>query len=155
MECVARAGKRYVLHGRSPDRVARFGYGDLVLMSSPGQYAWVDMDSGERRVPTAADLDDAIRLGDALPNLDIVGAMAMPTEFPAAYRDVGAHGGVGPRDDEADAGVGRQRPHGPLRAGNLPRDRRRRGGLARAADGRGIPRARSAPCSFRATGWIF
>jgi trimethylamine--corrinoid protein Co-methyltransferase len=88
MECVSRAGKRYILHGRSPDRVARFGYGDLVLMSSPGQYAWVDMDTGERRAPTAADLRDAIRLGDALPNVDIVGAMATPSEVPAACRDV-------------------------------------------------------------------
>lgn len=88
MDCVARAGKKYLLHGRSPERVARFGHGDLVLMSSPGQYGWVDMESGHRRAPIVQDARNAIRLGDALPNVTIVGSMAMPEEVPAAYRDV-------------------------------------------------------------------
>ena len=88
MDSVARAGKKYILHGRSPGRTARFGYGDLVLMSSPGQYAWVDGGTGRRRPPTAKDLEDAIRLGDALPNVTIVGAMAAVADVPAAYRDV-------------------------------------------------------------------
>src|SRR5512142_2520268 len=38
LDSVARAGKKYVLYGRDRQRTARFGYGDLVLMSSPGQY---------------------------------------------------------------------------------------------------------------------
>ena len=95
MDCVARAGKEYVLYGRSPDsrvyspaRTARLGYGDLVLMSSPGQYAWVDMESGQRRAPSIQDARDAIRLGDALPNVTIVGAMGMPAEVPTTHRDV-------------------------------------------------------------------
>ncbi len=88
MDSVARAGKKYILYGRSSERTARFGYGDFVLMSSPGQYAWIDTDTGERRPPTKQDLDDAIRLGDALPNLTIVGAMAAVAGVPAAYRDV-------------------------------------------------------------------
>jgi trimethylamine--corrinoid protein Co-methyltransferase len=88
MDCVALAGKRYVLYGRSPACVARFGYGDLVLMSSPGQFAWIDAETGQRRPPTVQDLHDAIRLGDALPNVTIVGAMAVAAEVPVAYRDV-------------------------------------------------------------------
>lgn len=88
MECVTKAGKKYVLHGRSPSKVARFGHGDLVLMSSPGQYAWIDQASGHRRPPTVADLHDAIKLGDALEHVDIVGAMAAVEEIPAVYRDV-------------------------------------------------------------------
>jgi len=88
MDCLARAGKRYILYGRDPARVARFGYGDLVLMSSPGQYMWVDPASSRRRPPTVDDLHDAIRLGDALEHVDIVGAMAVPAEIPPAYRDV-------------------------------------------------------------------
>jgi trimethylamine--corrinoid protein Co-methyltransferase len=88
MDSIARAGKKYVLYGRSPQRMARFGYGDFVLMSSPGQYAWVDAETGERRPPTTDDLANAIRLGDALPNVDIVGAMAVAADVPAAYRDV-------------------------------------------------------------------
>jgi len=88
MDCVEKAPKRYVLYGRDPEHVARFGYGDQVLMSSPGQFAWIDPDSWQRRAPTAQDLHDAIRLGDALPNVTIVGAMAMVADVPVAYRDV-------------------------------------------------------------------
>ena len=47
MESVARAGKQFVIYGRDPERVARFGHGDLVLMSSPGQYAWIDTRTGD------------------------------------------------------------------------------------------------------------
>jgi len=85
---IEQATKEYVLYGRDPERVARFGYGDQVLMSSPGQYAWVDPETWQRRPPTAQDLRDAIRLGDALANVTIVGAMAVVADVPTAYRDV-------------------------------------------------------------------
>ncbi|NQT83182.1 trimethylamine methyltransferase family protein [bacterium] len=88
MDCIALAGKQYVLHGRDRDRTARFGFGDLVLMSSPGQKAWIDSDTGELRPATMQDLRDAICLGDALPNITIVGSMAQPEEAPETYRDV-------------------------------------------------------------------
>jgi len=93
MDCIDRAGKQYTLYGRSPERTARFGYRDaarrdLVLMSSPGQYAWIDPQTWQRRPPTVQDARDAIRLGDALPNVTIVGSMSMPADVPAAYRDV-------------------------------------------------------------------
>jgi len=58
MDSVARAGKQYILYGRDPQRQARLGYGDLVLMSIPGQFGWIDMDTWQRRAPTVADLHD-------------------------------------------------------------------------------------------------
>ncbi len=88
MECIARAGKRYVLHGRDPKRTARFGFGELNQMSSPGQFGWIDSDTSRLRPATSADAADAIRLGDALPNLTVVGAMAQPKEVSEKYRDV-------------------------------------------------------------------
>jgi trimethylamine--corrinoid protein Co-methyltransferase len=88
MDSVQRAGKQYVLYGRSTEHTARFGHGDMVLLSSPGQYGWIDMDTGRRRAPTVQDARDAIRLGDALPHVTIVGCMAMPEEVPSEYRDV-------------------------------------------------------------------
>ncbi len=88
MESVAQAGKQYVLHGRDKNRTARFGYGDLVLLSSPGQYAWIDLQTGQRRPATIEDSHDAIRLGDALGNITIVGAMAQPETLSEKYRDV-------------------------------------------------------------------
>jgi trimethylamine--corrinoid protein Co-methyltransferase len=88
MDSVARAGRQYVLHGRDRQRTARFGHGDLVQMSSPGQYAWIDLETGRRRPATVQDTRDAIRLGDALENITIVGAMAQPETLPETYRDV-------------------------------------------------------------------
>jgi len=88
MDRVTLAGKQYVLYGRDRNRVARFGYGDLVLMSSPGQYAWIDLQMGQRRPATIQDTRDAIRLGDALDNITIVGSMAQPESISQAYRDV-------------------------------------------------------------------
>src|SRR5512142_3194744 len=88
MDCVVRAGKQYVLYGRDPKWTARFGYNDLVLMSSPGQYAWIDLHTGQRRPATMQDTHEAIRLGDALENITIVGAMAQPETLSEKYRDV-------------------------------------------------------------------
>lgn len=100
MDCLARAGKQYILYGRDAARTARssagvpacnsarFGYGDLVLMSSPGQRAWVDSQTGALRPATMQDLRDAIRLGDALPNITIVGSMAQPADLSEKYREV-------------------------------------------------------------------
>lgn len=83
-----RTEKKYVLHGRQPEHVARFGYGDMNLISSPGQFAWFDLASGERREPTLQDARQAIKVGDALHNVKVVGAMTVPTDVPAPIRDV-------------------------------------------------------------------
>jgi trimethylamine--corrinoid protein Co-methyltransferase len=88
MDSVSGAGRQYVLHGRDRTRTARFGYGDLVLMSSPGQFAWIDLQTGQRRPATVQDAHEAIRLGDALENITIVGAMAQPETLSEKYRDV-------------------------------------------------------------------
>jgi trimethylamine--corrinoid protein Co-methyltransferase len=88
MDSVALAGKKYVLYGRDQQRTACFGYGDLVLMSSPGQYAWIDVQTGDRRAATIQDVRDAIRLGDALGNITIVGSMAQPESISEKCRDV-------------------------------------------------------------------
>jgi trimethylamine--corrinoid protein Co-methyltransferase len=88
MDSVASAGKRYVLYGRDSERTARFGYGDFVLMSSPGQYGWIDSKTGKLRSATIADVGDAILVGDTLGNINIVGAMAQPEEISETYREV-------------------------------------------------------------------
>ena len=88
MDSVAQAGKQYTLCGRDPARVARYGQGDFLLLSSPGKYAWVDAETGRRRPATIQDAHDAIRLGDALDHITIVGAIAQPEEISERYRDV-------------------------------------------------------------------
>ena len=88
MACIARAGKRFVLHGRDRRRVARFGEGDLNLVSSPGQYGWIDPETRQHRPATLADAREAIKLGDGLPNLTIVGSMGQPDEVSEKFREV-------------------------------------------------------------------
>ena len=88
MDCIAKAKKQYILYGRDLQCTSRFGYSDLVLMSSPGQYGWIDSQTGRLRLATIQDARDAICLGDALPNITIVGSMAQPEEVSETYREV-------------------------------------------------------------------
>lgn len=88
MSCLERAGKKYILHGRDLSRVARFGYGEWVQLSSPGQYRWLDLRTSQMRPATLQDAREAIRLADALPNINFVGAMAQPAEISEKYREV-------------------------------------------------------------------
>lgn len=88
MDCITKAGKQYILYGRDLQCTARFGYGDLVLMSSPGQFGWIDSNNGRLRSATIRDAHDAICLADALPNINIVGSMAQPEEISEMYREV-------------------------------------------------------------------
>jgi trimethylamine--corrinoid protein Co-methyltransferase len=88
MQAIEQAGKQYILHGRDPKRVARYGYGDQNQISSPGEYAWFDHQTGERRDPLLKDTIDAAILGDALPNITIVGGMSVPRDVPDEVRDI-------------------------------------------------------------------
>jgi trimethylamine--corrinoid protein Co-methyltransferase len=86
--CVAHSGKGYTLYGRDPARAAGFGRGELHQLSSPGQFGWIDGATGRLRSATLDDARRAIRLGDALPNITIVGSMAQPAEISEKYREV-------------------------------------------------------------------
>lgn len=87
-QALQQAGKQYILYGRDRSKYARFGYGDFVLVSTAGQYSWIDEDGKPRRDPTSADLKNGILVGDALEHIDVVGGMAMPLDVPVAVRDV-------------------------------------------------------------------
>ncbi len=88
LDSIKKAGKSHVFYGRDESLFARFGYGDLVALSSGGQYAWVDNEKKTRREATMEDLGIAIKVGDALNNVSIVGAMARPKEIPMKVRDI-------------------------------------------------------------------
>ncbi len=88
MDSLGKAGRRYILHGRDPQRVARFGYGDLVLLSSPGQHRWLDLESDRLRPAVLEDSRAAIQLGDALANISFVGPVAQPATLSEQYREV-------------------------------------------------------------------
>jgi trimethylamine--corrinoid protein Co-methyltransferase len=86
--CLASAGKQFTLYGRDFSRQARFGQGERNTNSSGGQALWLDDACTERRYAALDDVRAAARLGDALPGLTIVGAMADPHELPIAWRRV-------------------------------------------------------------------
>lgn len=86
--CLESAGKSFTLYGRDRDRQARFGAGTRNYNSSGGQASWVDDTSMQRRYATLEDVVTATRLGDGLPRINLVGAMADPHELPAEYRCV-------------------------------------------------------------------
>lgn len=82
------AGKTFTLYGRDHNRQARFGAGERNYNSIAGEALWVDDLGTQRRYACLDDVVTATRLGDALPRIDLVGAMADPHEIPAAYRCV-------------------------------------------------------------------
>jgi trimethylamine--corrinoid protein Co-methyltransferase len=86
--CLAQAGKPFTLHGRDRRRTAVFGEGRRNYNSVSGEALWIDDHTNQRRYATLEDVTAAARLGDALENLTIVGAMSDPHELPAAYRCV-------------------------------------------------------------------
>jgi trimethylamine--corrinoid protein Co-methyltransferase len=87
-ECIDKSTKQYTLYGRNKEKKINFGSGDKIFLSSPGQYSWVDKDGKQRRSPKLEDARDAIKMGDALENINWVGAMAVSTDIPAPIRDV-------------------------------------------------------------------
>lgn len=87
-KCIESGGKKYTLYGRDLSDKVRFGYGEKVFLSSPGQYSWVDKDGQPRRPPTLKNAREAIKLGDALENINWVGAMAMANDVPTPVRDI-------------------------------------------------------------------
>ena len=140
-DAIEKATKSYVLAGRDPSRIARLGYGDLNLISSPGQFAWFDTITGERREPVLEDARLAIRVGDALANITIVGAMTVPVDVPPPIRDVVLTAELLPRDIQTRSLLADHAPEFGVRARDLQSRRGRPGGTAPQPDGRGLPRA--------------
>jgi trimethylamine--corrinoid protein Co-methyltransferase len=87
-KCLASAGKEFTLYGRDLTKTAAFGQGKRNFNSIAGEALWVDTPGGDRRYPSLEDVAVATRLGDALTQITIPGAMADPHELPASWRCV-------------------------------------------------------------------
>lgn len=85
---LASAGKTFSLYGRDRSRQAHFGRGTRNYNSIGSEVFWVDDTGRNRRYATLQDVEVAARLGDSLPLLNIVGAMADPSEVAPARRSV-------------------------------------------------------------------
>lgn len=86
-ECVRNADKKFTIYGRDRTRKAEFGMGRRNYNSIAGEALWVD-DDLNRRYARLEDVRVAARFADALPRINIVGAMADPHEMPIEYRCV-------------------------------------------------------------------
>ncbi len=85
--CLEVADKTFTIYGRDRSQRAEFGVGRRNYNSTAGQAHWVE-DDLVRREATLEDVRAATRLGDALPRINVVGAMADPREVPVEYRCV-------------------------------------------------------------------
>ena len=88
MESLSKAGKSFTLYGRDTSKTAEFGVGKRNYNSSAGQAFWIDNFGEPRRHTTLEDVRKATRLGDALPEITIPGAMSDPLEIPLEWRCV-------------------------------------------------------------------
>jgi trimethylamine--corrinoid protein Co-methyltransferase len=84
-ECLKQAGKKFTIYGRDRSKYAAFGVGSRNYNSTAGQANWIDR-NGNRRFPTFDDVLTAAKLGECLPRLNIVGAMADSHEIDASFR---------------------------------------------------------------------
>jgi len=90
-ECLKKIPREFKMYARSSQNVVNFGDGEMKFMSSGGQMYLVDPIARNRRPGTMKDMINAIRLGDALRNVDIVGAMIVPQDVPIEIADLYMH----------------------------------------------------------------
>ena len=89
-ELVARslesAGKSFTLYGRDRTLKAEFGVDSRNYNSIAGEAHWIDTPGGNRRFATLEDVATATRFADALPHINIPGAMTDPHDVPVPVR---------------------------------------------------------------------
>jgi trimethylamine---corrinoid protein Co-methyltransferase len=84
--CLASCGKTFSIVGRDESKVARFGFGERNYNSIAGEAHWIDTPGGARRFATLDDVATATRFADALPQINIPGAMTDPNDVPVPVR---------------------------------------------------------------------
>lgn len=87
VEMVKKASKSFTVYSRSGRNVT-FGDGKFKVLSSGGMMNVVDPLTSDRRIATLEDTVKAVKLGDALENIDIVGALFVPQDVPLQIADV-------------------------------------------------------------------
>jgi len=82
------AGKKHILYGRDHNNAANFGYGSFNFNGSGGQTTIIDQKQVKRKDPDLSDLRKAIKIGDSLEHINIVGAMVVPMDIDPKLRDI-------------------------------------------------------------------
>jgi trimethylamine--corrinoid protein Co-methyltransferase len=82
LRAVESAGKRHILYGLDRNNRAEFGYGMFNFNGTSGQYQIVDEATLTRRAPRLDDLRAAVKVGNGLENINVVGALVVPQDIP-------------------------------------------------------------------------
>lgn len=85
---MATKSKDHTLFGRDLAKKAEFGRGKTNIMSSSGQYMFYDWEKDIRREPTTEDLISSAKISSYLENIDIVGALVLPTDLEPGIREI-------------------------------------------------------------------
>lgn len=88
LKAIDSAGKKHILYGRDKNNKAEFGYNKFNFNGSGGQYQLIDQKSLKRFDPTMSDLRKAIKIGDALENINVVGALVTPSDVHPKMKDI-------------------------------------------------------------------
>jgi len=88
LKSIKSASKKHIIYGRNKNNKAEFGYNMFNFNGSSGQYQILDQRILKRRKPTIMDLQKAVRIGDALKYINIVGAMVVPCDVPPEIADI-------------------------------------------------------------------
>lgn len=88
MAALDAAPPAFTVYGRDRSRSVTYGEPGFVNQSIPGETQWVEPATGNRREPTMEEFERCVVVADALPHVDVVGAMVQPAEIPIDVRDV-------------------------------------------------------------------
>lgn len=88
MEAVDLVPSTFSVYGRDRSRKITYGQEGFVCQAIPGETNWVDPKTQKRRSGTFDDFEQSVVVADALPHIDIVGAMIQPDELPVEIRDL-------------------------------------------------------------------
>ncbi|GAH86736.1 unnamed protein product, partial [marine sediment metagenome] len=79
LDAIKESNKKHILYGRNRNNKAEFGYNMFNFNGSSGQHLILDQETLKRRKPSLSDLRDSIIIGESLENINIIGAMVVPT----------------------------------------------------------------------------
>lgn len=88
MKAVKSVPSSFTTYGRDREYKLEYGQGKFVSQAIPGEAHWVDPVTKTRRAANLEDFEKCVHVADALPNIDIVGAMVQPDEIPVEIRDI-------------------------------------------------------------------
>ncbi|MEM2083590.1 MAG: trimethylamine methyltransferase family protein [Nitrososphaerota archaeon] len=88
MECVKKIPKNFTIYARDNKYNITFGNGRMKFMSSGGQMNIIDPISKDRKPGKTQDTINAVKLGNSLENIDIIGAMVVPQDVPLELADI-------------------------------------------------------------------